>query len=102
MKRYDDEARNYIIEKRKETIPDITRKNVQMHMFARNYVQLMNGEIDNVDESNVYGEETLKYLPAYYGNCASLEEPVFLEPYLDGKWEKFINNNGARLPWQTF
>ena len=65
-----------------------TRKHVQMHMFARNFLKLMNRDLP---ES--YGKR-LVYDKAYLARSTS-DEVLFVEPYLTGKFDKYINNNGC-------
>ena len=71
-------------------VVDATRKSVQMHMCARYIAQMLAKDGKNKD----YGRH-LTYEKAYLGILG--DEVVFIEPFLPGEFEKYVNNDGNVL-----
>ena len=88
VKRYRDTAIQAVTEKGTVTIDDAVRKQVQMHMFARNYVKLLKAEAPKE-----YGEH-FKMGKAYHATTTK-GEPLFIEPFIEGRFDKYVNNNGT-------
>ena len=69
------------------TILKHTRKVVQMSALARNFAQNMEEEVSVFE----FGQ-TFTYAKVYYASMNG--EPVTIEPYIQGRFEKYINNTG--------
>ena len=91
VKRYIQASFN-IINAINQTIEQPTKKVIQMHMLARNFAAQLEQKLRNEDNLELYGE-TLRYKKIYLGK----EEDgsvVSVEEYIDGKFAKYLNNNG--------
>ena len=87
IKKYLDLSKQEII-LHQESLKIATRKQVQMHMLARNFAKLL-----KMDAPNDYGEH-LHYNKAYYAETSD-GESLFLEPYIEGVFTKHVNNDGT-------
>ena len=80
-----------------QTVEDHTRKVVQMHYLARNFAARLKGELIVSDSITLFGE-TLSYNKIFFGKISTgtPDEPecVTIEEFIDGSFEKYINNNG--------
>ena len=70
-----------------------TRKVVQMHYFARNFAAKLKGELEAKDNLWLFGE-TFSYSKIMLGKITAEQEYITVEEYLEGNFEKHINNNG--------
>ena len=86
---------NYVLKKyRSDQLPKIeelfgsmeihTRKAVQMHCLARNFVNSLENECP------LEYRDTFKFNKVYYGKMGS--ECITIERFLDGEFVKYINN----------
>ncbi len=92
LKRYKQDTISSIIELFK--FAEIhTRKAVQMNALVRNFAQLMEQE-----KPEEFGN-TFVYTKVYYAKYH--DEYVTLEDYTDGRFCKYVNNNGDILPLHT-
>jgi len=66
-----------------------TRKQVQMHMAAKEILNRLKKNIKDIEE---FFGEMFSYDTIYFALLGDL--PVTLEPFLPGKFCKYINNNG--------
>ena len=80
-----------ITEDIKITIEEHTRKVVHMYALAKNIAEQLGKKVQELNVSKEFGE-TLKYREIYLakpdGECLTLEE------FIEGKFEKYINNTG--------
>ena len=70
-----------------------TRKVVQMHYLARNFAAKLKGELEAKDNLLLFGE-TFPYSKIMLGKITAEQEYITVEEYLEGNFEKHINNNG--------
>ena len=76
-----------------QTAKEHTRKTVQMHMLARNFSLQLEQKVKEVNAESSFGEVP-KYGKIYYGETEK-GEFVTVEGFIDGKFVKYTNNNGA-------
>ena len=82
-----------VIEATNQTVEQHTRKVVQMHMLARNFEAKLHEELEKKDVHDLYGE-ALKYNMVYFGRMADSGEFVTVEEFIEGKFQKYMNNTG--------
>ena len=75
-----------------QTLEEHTKKVVQMHYLARNLTAKMNEELMKDDNSTFFGE-TLCYKKIFLGKIGE-EEYVTVEEFIEGTFDKYINNDG--------
>ncbi len=92
LKRYKQDTISSIIELFKSAEIH-TRKAVQLNALPRNFAQLMEQE-----KPEEFGN-TFVYTKVYYAKYR--DEYVTLEDYIDGRFYKYVNNNGDILPLHT-
>ena len=71
----------------------MTMKNVQMHMLARNSAKLLESPAPNN-----YGRH-LTYHKAYNATSLDAQEHYFVEPYIQGELDNYINNTLNYWSW---
>lgn len=71
------------------SVDNHTRKSVQMHTLAKYYASAMEKEVSTCKE---FGE-TFKYTKVYLGRSCD-GQLVTVEPYMEGEFVKYINNDG--------
>jgi hypothetical protein len=97
VKRYLPEAK-VLIQETNQNIEAHTKKAVQMHVLARNFArQLKKVMASSVDSQ--YGP-SLQYNKVYFGMTDG-NECVTVEEYVDGKFIKYINNDGISCVEQS-
>ena len=88
LKKFQDEKWKDIEEALEVTLVEHTRKQVQMCAVAK-------AICERYAKANV-GEEIhgslFEYIPSYYSELDGI--PVTIEPFLNGNFDKFVNNNG--------
>ncbi|XP_028414878.1 transient receptor potential cation channel subfamily M member 6-like [Dendronephthya gigantea] len=89
LKRYKGETVNSIIELFESTEIH-TRKSVQMNALAQNFAKAL------VQEKPEDFGDSFNYIKVYFAKHN--DDCVTLEPYLDGPFRKFVNNNGDIIP----
>ena len=90
VKKYLARAAKEITEDIKITIEEHTKKVVQMHALAKNIADHLSKKVQELNVSKEF-RETLKlniYLAKLDGECLTLEE------FIEGKFEKYMNNTG--------
>lgn len=80
-----------VISETKQSVEAHTRKVVQMHCLAQNFANQLRQEIEKANLQESFGP-TLKYGNIYLGKKG--EEYVTVEEYVEGKFDKYINNDG--------
>ncbi|KAG1652263.1 Transient receptor potential cation channel subfamily M member 6 [Nymphon striatum] len=86
-----------IIKETNQTTEQHTKIVVQMHMLARNFALKLTDKLKKDDSIDDYGD-TLSYKKIYLGKIKYEDrEPewVTVEEFIDGKFSKYINNNGV-------
>ena len=91
VKKYLPRAAKEITEDIQITIEEHTKKVVQMHALTKNIADQLSKKVQELNVSKEFGE-TLKfrniYLAKLDGECLTLEE------FIEGKFEKYMNNTG--------
>ena len=91
VKKYLPKAAKEITEDIKITLEEHTKKVVQMHALAKNIAEQLGKKILELDVSKEFGE-VFRYKDIY---LAKLEgECVTLEEFMEGKFQKYMNNTG--------
>jgi len=80
-----------VISETKQSVEKHTKKVVQMHCLAHNFANQLRQEIEKADLQESFGP-TLKYGNIYLGKKG--DEYVTVEEYVEGEFEKYINNDG--------
>ena len=73
------------------SVKDHTKKAVQMHLLARNLASQLAKCL--TPEAALNFGQTLQYRNVYYGETKD-NECVTIEEFIDGKFTKYLNNNG--------
>ena len=91
VKKYLPSAAKEITEDIKITIEEHTKRVVQMHALTKNITEQLSKKVQELHVSKEFGE-TLKYRNIYLaklnGECLTLEE------FIEGKFQKYMNNTG--------
>ena len=74
-----------------ETVEQQSRKTVQMHNLARNFASQLSQEALKVEVIEEFGD-TLQYKKIFLGETKS--GYVTIEEFVEGSFEKYVNNNG--------
>ena len=74
-----------------QTVEQHTKKVVQMHYLARNMAARLEEELKKKDVIALF-EPTMKYNRIFFGMIG--DECVTVEEYIEGKFTKYLNNNG--------
>ena len=80
-----------VISETKQSVEAHTKKVVQMHCLAQNFANQLRQEIEKANLQEPFGP-TLKYGNIYLGKKGS--EYVTVEEYVEGEFDKYINNDG--------
>lgn len=75
-----------------QTVEQHTRKVVQMHYLARNFAARLHQELQTGNSLSRFGE-ILRYNKIFLGKIGS-DEVVTVEEFIDGSFDKYINNTG--------
>ena len=78
------------------SVKDHTKKAVQMHLLARNLLaRNLASQLAKslTPEAALNFGQTLQYHNVYYGETKD-NECVTIEEFIDGKFTKYLNNNG--------
>ena len=81
-----------IIGETNQTVEAHTKKVVQMHCLAQNFASQCKGQIEQAGLQESLGKE-LQYGNIYLGKKG--EDCVTVEEYVEGDFDKYINNDGA-------
>lgn len=81
------------IEETNQTLEEHTKKVVQMHYLARNFTAKMNQELIENGQMSEFGK-TLSYKKIFMGKICCEDDFVTVEEFIEGKFEKYVNNDG--------
>ena len=71
-----------------------TKKAVQLHYLARNFAAQLWKDLDKEDNLLLFGE-TFSYNKVMFGYIRSTNECVTVEEFVEGIFDKYINNDGT-------
>ena len=91
VKRYLDSTAKEVRDDIKLTVEEHTKKVIQMHALGKNFADQLNKKVLEHNVSEEFGE-TLKYQEVYFAKLDS--ECLTLEKFIEGKFEKYLNNTG--------
>ena len=77
----------------------MTKKNVQMHMVARNTAKLLELRASQLGVKENYGEQ-IKYHKVFLATDNS-ENVYFVDPLTERHWHKYVNNMGKLYSTST-
>ena len=77
----------------KESVETLARKSIQMHMLALNFAEQLKESISGNEKQNFC--ETFSYKRTKLGRIIKTNEFVTIEDFIQGDFEKYINNDGT-------